>query len=792
MAEKIVSPGVFTRENDLSFLPQGIGEIGAAIIGPTKKGPAFVPTVISTQADFDEIFGTPDGTYYTGYTVQNYLREAGTVTVVRVGHTGGYSEVGPAAIAISGSDGGREIVGVLHTTHRFDSETGLTASIDTQVSSSAFAVTISGSDSSYNTKLSASVLYTAGNDLSDVFGEAPRGSKGAYVYKYFQQAAYNQREFLSDSGSQVEIIDLADQDFSNDVQHATTPWIQSQLISGERHNLFKVHTLGDGTNYNQEFKISIFNVKAAGTSNATDYATFSVAVRKFTDTDKRKVVLETFNNVNLDPASPNYIARVIGDMNITIDANGKMSMNGDYANNSKYIRVEVAEGFPITAGPFAHDKYYNPIYVGSSLESLVPAVLFSTGSGDNNGSKSVSFSGIDLESAVVKVDNGNYLAPIPASATQGGNTVFSFDADINIHSSGSSAAGVRDNINFNFGFELTGSKATDVNKRQFTVGFQSGFDGITPTVEIARADSSANFSAGNSQGFDLSTSTASGSVAYVKAINAVSNPDDFDINLVSAPGVVRRLHSYVFDKIVDMVEDRSDAFFIGDITDYNDTIDQATTQAELVDSNYVGVYYPWVKTIDSNTNKLTTVPPSTLLPGIYAANDRVAAEWFAPAGLNRGGIVGAVSVLNRLTHAERDTLYEGKVNPIAQFPGEGIVAFGQKTLQDKASALDRINVRRLLIKVKKFVASTSRYLVFEQNTAQTRGRFINTVQPYLEGVQQRQGLYAFRVVMDESNNTPDVIDRNILAGQIFLQPTKTAEFIVIDFNILPTGASFSA
>ena len=792
MAEKIVSPGVFTRENDLSFLPQGIGEIGAAIIGPTKKGPAFVPTVISTQADFDEIFGTPDGTYYTGYTVQNYLREAGTVTVVRVGHTGGYSEVGPAAIAISGSDGGREIVGVLHTTHRFDSETGLTASIDTQVSSSAFAVTISGSDASYNTKLSASVLYTAGNDLSDVFGEAPRGSKGAYVYKYFQQAAYNQREFLSDSGSQVEIIDLADQDFSNDVQHATTPWIQSQLISGERHNLFKVHTLGDGTNYNQEFKISIFNVKAAGTSNATDYATFSVAVRKFTDTDKRKVVLETFNNVNLDPASPNYIARVIGDMNITIDANGKMSMNGDYTNNSKYIRVEVAEGFPITAGPFAHDKYYNPIYVGSSLESLVPAVLFSTGSGDNNGSKSVSFSGIDLESAVVKVDNGNYLAPIPASATQGGNTVFSFDANINIHSSGSSAAGVRDNINFNFGFELTGSKATDVNKRQFTVGFQSGFDGITPTVEIARADSSANFSAGNSQGFDLSTSTASGSVAYVKAINAVSNPDDFDINLVSTPGVVRRLHSYVFDKVVDMVEDRSDAFFIGDITDYNDTIDQATTQAELVDSNYVGVYYPWIKTIDSNTNKLTTVPPSTLLPGIYAANDRVAAEWFAPAGLNRGGIVGAVSVLNRLTHAERDTLYEGKVNPIAQFPGEGIVAFGQKTLQDKASALDRINVRRLLIKVKKFVASTSRYLVFEQNTAQTRGRFINTVQPYLEGVQQRQGLYAFRVVMDESNNTPDVIDRNILAGQIFLQPTKTAEFIVIDFNILPTGASFSA
>ena len=187
-----------------------------------------------------------------------------------------------------------------------------------------------------------------------------------------------------------------------------------------------------------------------------------------------------------------------------------------------------------------------------------------------------------------------------------------------------------------------------------------------------------------------------------------------------------------------------------------------------------------------------SVPPSVLMPAVFAANDRLAAEWFAPAGLNRGGITGAVSVLNRLTHSERDTLYENKVNPIASFPAQGIVAFGQKTLQDRASALDRINVRRLLITVKKFVASTSRFLVFEQNTAATRARFINTVQPYLEAIQQRQGLYAFRVVMDETNNTPDVIDRNILAGQIFLQPAKTAEFIVIDFNILPTGASFSA
>lgn len=796
MAEKIVSPGVFTRENDLSFLSQGIGEIGAAVIGPFHKGPAFVPTVVSTQSEFEEIFGTPNGDYYSGYTVQNYLREAGVATIVRVGHIGGYTHAAPLGIKLSGvGTKDDKIIGVLHGTDNLadadgDITTELLAStaIDSQPSASAFSI----SGSLLGTEISASVLPTAGNDLSDVFGESAFGGKKVYSYKYFENAATDFSDHIINSGSQVSLVALADQDFTHDVQHASTPYIQSQLISGERHNLFKLHTLGDGTYANKEFKVSIFNVKAAGTSNATDYGTFSIAIRGYSDTDKRKVVLETFTNLTMDPASPNYIKKVIGDYNVTIDAVGKMTTNGDYVNRSKYVRVEcVAEGSaPVTAVPFGHGAYTNPLYVGGS-ESDIPAVIFSTGSADNNSSKSVVYSGIDLESALVKIDNSAYLSPLPASATVGGNTVFAFDADINI------AGGTKNHQDdgfgtYNFGYTIsTSDDASTINKRQFTVGFQGGFDGVSPTIKSAKADDS-EWGAGNSQGFNLSTSTASGSVAYVKAINAVSNPDDFDINLVSAPGVVRRLHSYVFDKVTDMVEAREDAFFIGDVTDKDDTIAQAILQGESVDSNYVGTYYPWVKTIDSRTNKLTSVPPSVLMPGIYAENDAVAAEWFAPAGLNRGGITGAVSVLNRLTHAERDTLYEGKINPIAQFPGEGIVAFGQKTLQDRSSALDRINVRRLLIKVKKFIASTSRYLVFEQNTTQTRGKFLNTVNPYLEGIQQRQGLYAFRVVMDESNNTPDVIDRNILAGAIYLQPTKTAEFIVIDFNILPTGASFTA
>ena len=781
MAEKIVSPGVFTRENDLSFISQGVGQIGAAIIGPFQKGPAFVPTVVNTQSEFEEIFGTPNGEYYTGYTVQNYLRDAGTVTIVRVGNQGGYTELGPQAVISSGSS--VNLISTIFQTHNGDgtSNSGSTLTIaDSGTVGSEFNITISGSSA-----ISASTNPADGNDIGDVFGGNPRGSKKVYAYNYFENFATENNSTIDSSSTQL--ITLGDQAFAQDIQEASTPYIKSQLISGERHDLFRFHTLGDGSNYNKEYKIIIFNVKAAGSSNATDYSTFSIGVRGFSDTNKRPSVLETFNNVNLDPASPNYIKKRIGDMTITIDSNGKQTTNGDYQNNSKFIRVQCSEegSFPIIAGPFGHDKYYNPIYVGNvdshgHGESIIPSAIFSTGSDENTSSKSVQYSGIDLDSAVIKIDNNNYLSPIPTSATQGGNTVFAFDGTVTIQ--GGTKA---------FGYELTGSNSTDVNKRQFIVGFQGGFDGSNPTIKSAKYGDS-DWGAGNSQGFDLSTSTANGSVAYVKAINAVSNPDDFDINLVSVPGVVRRLHSYVFDKVTDMVEAREDAFFIGDVTDGGDTIADAISQGEAVDSNYVGTYYPWVKTIDSRTNKLTTIPPSVLMPGIYASNDAVAAEWFAPAGLNRGGIVGAVSVLNRLTHSERDTLYEGKINPIAQFPGEGIVAFGQKTLQDKASALDRINVRRLMIRVKKYIASTSRYLVFEQNTSQTRGKFLNTVNPYLEGIQQRQGLYAFRVVMDESNNTPDVIDRNILAGQIFLQPTKTAEFIVLDFNILPTGASFSA
>ena len=229
-----------------------------------------------------------------------------------------------------------------------------------------------------------------------------------------------------------------------------------------------------------------------------------------------------------------------------------------------------------------------------------------------------------------------------------------------------------------------------------------------------------------------------------------------------------------------------------DLTPYGSTINTPVTEAQGLDTNYAGAYWPWVQVVSQETGRNVWVPASTIMAGVYAFNDNVSAEWFAPAGLNRGGLGGVIQAERKLSPTNRDNLYAGKVNPIATFPNVGVTAFGQKTLQQKASALDRINVRRLLIALKRYIGNVSKTLVFEQNTTVTRNRFLSQVTPYLESVQQRQGLYAFRVVMDDTNNTPDVIDRNQLVGQIYLQPTRTAEFILLDFNILPTGVEFGS
>ena len=805
--ERIVSPGVFTVEKDLSFLPQGIGQIGAALIGPTLKGPAFVPTVVEGYNDFVTKFG---GTYeqsYLPYTAKSYLNNAGSATIVRVLGSGGYSLDYPVALVATGS-WGKRLINVLHptfvvtsadTVDLFDKST--LASND----SGSFVLTLSGSfttDTSTftnaidqnGTAFSASINPNSTSFIGDLYGYNPYGTNAVYNYVMFAKQA---SASLAADGATTLIIETgsaASWDFTNDYLEASTPYITSQKVGATATNLFKFHTLSHGIHANYEVKVAIANVRAAGTIAGSEYGDFDVIVRyvdqskvynspfTYEDEDLRPNVVESFK-CNLDPNSPRYIARVIGDRYVTITSAGKVVVNGDYSNKSNFVRVEVTDAVKNgatspTLVPFGFRAPASPIPSDFTQPAAASYVTAQTAGGAYN--RRVYF-GFNYDFATT--DNFNYLRPLPVTAKQttGSNTDF-YLGDYN------QAAGANyPSATSAYSGSINLTSNTSIDTRKFIVPFQGGFDGHKPNLQ---KKTGTYIVAGNTQGFDISSTSAAGYTSYKKALDTISNADEFDINMVVTPGVLHSLHSSITTYAKDVCEDRGDAFYVMDTVGIDDNIATAVSTVEGFDSNYTATYYPWVKVLDFDRNKPVWVPPSVVLPGVIAFNDRVSAEWFAPAGLNRGGLTEVIEVKTRLTQTERDDLYEARINPIAVFPSTGVCVWGQKTLQGRPSALDRINVRRLLIAAKKFIASATRYLVFEQNTTQTRTRFLNIVNPYLESIQQRQGLYAFRVIMDESNNTPDIIDRNILYGQLYLQPARTAEFIILDFNIQNTGAAF--
>jgi len=807
MAERIVSPGVFTREKDLSFLPQGISEIGAAIIGRTEEGPAFVPTQVRNFAEFEDIFGKENQNFYVPFTAKEYLRSAGTVTIVRVLGLGGYQN-DFVALGLSGSFGGatnqHQIAAILKP-----SAGGLTFDLDGPTSASLIANN-SSSWSSVSLKLTNgsgghdthSFSFNTGSAeyIDKVFSSDPLTTdKGVYLYKNYKDLHTMGGMEAGITGS---IASGSTNDFRFDYKEATTPFITSQEVGSARTNLFKVRTRSHGTSANSKFKLAIRDVKEPVDVAGSDFGSFGIEVRTNNPGQNNdNEVLESFQNLTFDEDSVNYLPRAIGDRYITVDSNGKLTTNGDYPNQSKYIYISdytnlvgISEGLVPMGFAAVSSPHYSTLTLhagGPSAPSLSTATIpsasfkgtFKSGQLNSRGAFDANvFYGFDFD----KETNKEYLAPLPNTISNTtGNVIFTLENQKG-HADASTLGTTFSDESENITLALS-----HVDQRKFVVPFQGGFDGLNPAV-TASVGSAIN--AGNSQGFNFNTPSAalsSGSVAFKRAINTVSNPDEFDINLLAIPGIIHEYHSTVTNHAIDKVEDRADCFFIMDGSRYNRSIDNAVADIKTLDSNYVATYYPWVKVIDEVKNKPTWVPPSVVLPGVYANTDRVAHEWFAPAGLNRGGLSSVTEAATRLTHSERDTLYENRINPIATFPGQGVVVFGQKTLQGKPSALDRINVRRLLIRLRKFIASTSRFLVFEQNTSATRSRFLNLVNPFLESVQANSGLTAFRVVMDESNNGPDVVDRNQLVGQIFIQPTRTAEFIVLDFVVQPTGAAFA-
>ena len=788
MAERIVSPGVFTNEKDLSFLPEAIGDIGAALIGPTEMGPAFVPTTIRNFGEFETLFGKETGDFYVPFTAKQYLRNAGALTIVRVLGLGGYTNDTFVLIA-SGSTYGVRALAALKPSRGAGASPFIggptSGSINSSANSaSAFTLELDTNNDATKESFSLSFSTASANYITNVFSENPQdNSKPVYVYSNFQNT---QNQVAGDDV--ITFASGANENFSFDYKPASTPAIQSQLVNGARTDLFKVKTLSHGSNMNSKFRVGISDVKRAADVAGSDFGSFSLQV--ITNNPGQNddgTVLENFSNISFDENSTNYLPRVIGDKFITIDSDGKLTSNGDYPNNSKYIRVSDISNLPNTSKelvPMGFDKLSLPHVLvlgtpsGSVHAAAFPTASFVTGQTNNRGSfDQNAYYGLDFSNK----DSQAYLKPLPTSVGTGNNVTMSLE-----NMSGSADASVL-GATFANASTLISLTNSAIGQRKFVIPFQDGFDGSNPATDIK---SGTDIVGDNTQGFDLSSASATGSVVFKRAINAISNPDEYDINLLALPGVIHSIHSSVTNHAIDKIESRADAFFIMDGSHYSASIQTAINDVQTLDSNYVATYYPWVKVIDEVKNKPTWVPPSVVLPGVYAQNDRIGQEWFAPAGLNRGGLSEVTEAKTRLTNLERDDLYENRINPIATFPGQGVVVFGQKTLQGKPSALDRINVRRLLINLRKFIASSSRFLVFEQNTTALRNRFLNIVNPFLEEVQANSGLTAFRVVMDDSNNTPDVVDRNQLVGQIFIQPTRTAEFIVLDFVVQPTGAAF--
>jgi uncharacterized protein len=562
MAETLISPGVLARENDTSQVTSQPVQAGAAIIGPTVKGPVGIPTLVTTYSQFQQKFGTTftSGsnsdilTYFTSIAAYNYFANGGTSLLV--------------------------------------------------------ARVVSGSYKSANTG-------ETGLGLDCISGSSNAPVQPVLVLETIAQGiGQNSSSSLDASGS---------------------------LASGSADNL--------------RYQISNWN---------TSSGTFSLLVRSGNDNTLNLNALETWTGLSLDPFSPNFVSKVIGDISYTYKSDGTsyyLQQTGSYVGASNYIRVKSVVTTP---------NYF-----------------------DNTG-----------------IPKPQYTSSIP--------------------------------VNYSGSFRL-------------------GDGTLGPASEYYDKIITAN----NAQGAPVTSTTGQD---YISMINLLSNKDDYRFNILLAPGLFNSLQTSAITSIISIAEDRGDFIFVNDLYTYGATLSQVTGQAVGRNTSYAASYWPWVQTQDPDSGRNVWVPASAVIGGVYAYNDKVAEPWFAPAGINRGGLQ-VIKAERKLSQTDRDTLYQNKVNPIATFPGQGVVVYGQKTLQTKASALDRVNVRRLLIALKSYISQVANNLVFEQNTTTTRNNFLAQVNPYLESVQQRQGLYAFKVIMDESNNTAADIDRNQLMVEfIFNQP----------------------
>ncbi len=781
---KLISPLVTFKENDLSFIGQGVQNIGAALIGLCSKGPAFQPTLITDFNQFREIFGDLDTQLYTPYAAKAYLANSNTLTVTRLLSDSTQNFGAPLLLAFGATtgipiSGSNTAMAVL----RFRADTGvLTASMTG--SPGNFALNIRDVVVS-----NLSLDKTSPNYIKKVLGtNSQRTKSGDLLPSVYVDAVFDYA-YSATLASQTGSIS-ANSNFWNQIiggyTTAVSPTVVSQNYNGSVYDLFDVYSRTDGDASNYDVKVSILVDQSQ--VSISSYPQFTVFVRDYNDTDSRPTILESFR-CDLDPTSNTFIGKVIGDRYITVDNSTDpptLKVEGQYNNNSKFIRVDAKTSgdsplYPTSAKPsgFKGVAGINPTVTMPQLPYKTDHVSTLT-----NTKNDKTYMGVDFAQDSVKDRiKGSIVSVSGAKTNDRGLLTFSMSAEY-WNNSGTATLLSTYTLVPSWGPSTDSSSSvpsvtSTYQKNAFTFPLVGGSDGFDPRSDLRELTNGS-----------LSTE-------YNYMVSLLGNADEYDFNLIALPGINagNSRNGGLPQRVIDMVTDRGDAFYIMDIADssiastsgaVDSTIDGVVSVANSYDSNYAAAYFPWVRIMDTDSQRLVWVPPSVDVLGVYAFNDKVGQQWFAPGGFNRG-IMSAVEARLRLNITQRDTLYASKINPIATFSGQGPVVWGQKTLQTHASALDRVNVRRLLIVAKKLIASVAKYYAFEPNTATTRDSLTNQINPILKTIQEKQGIDQFRVVIDETNNTSDIVDRNILIGTIYIVPARTAEILQFSFNILRTG-----
>ena len=674
---------------------------------------------------------------------------------------------------------------------------------------------------------------------------------------------------------------------------AQTDWIFSQDLSEgppstgtfsidtKTQDLFKIHALNSGLWEPQHFKIAIQDIRYAS-SDEQPYGTFSIVVRDAKDSDSAIKYTERFSQCSLDPRSPNYIARKIGDAYREWNyEEGRYIEYGNYRNRSKYMRVEMNE---LVDGAFTDERYlpygyrgptkfadwfyFSGSATGSATTMAGPVTTTPvSGAGSVGGSHpDILITNIPFQTTAsfvwpaILARTSSLTAPSPAKAYWGARTQvwnsatrfdynwydyvramnrgvvggqhspgttptnaalsrsFEFtldDLSASVNYAGGPAVSASNQVNLMYwsqgsraagrSYRGSGSYKESIKRGfdQFIVPLYGGSDG----VDIHEMDPFNN-RAMTAANINETTSYEYNSIK--RAIESVTDPEVVDCNIITMPGLTL---PGLNQRLLRAAESRADSLAIIDLPggyqpktetigteqDRMGSLTQVIADLEDMQENtsYGCAYYPWIQIRDPQNNAMFWAPPSIAALGVMANTEKQAELWFAPAGFNRGGLsIGSAGLpvtnaRQKLSSKERDLLYEANINPIASFPNEGLVVFGQKTLQMQASALDRINVRRLMNFIKKEVSRMAATILFDQNIPSTWNRFLSRVNPFLRSVKARFGLQEFKVVLDNTTTTPELIDRNIMYAKIFLKPTRSIEFIAIDFNISNSGAAFA-